>query len=380
MTSSALKRRAREARDWMVESCFPLWGQEGAGGHGLFREFLDLTHRPVDTDTTRVRVQARQTYVFCMAYDLGWERDRAERLIQMGVNALKGPCLRSDGLAGRVLATDGSGLSDARADLYDTAFVLYALANASRRGNDAALPAAQAILKSVDVMLADAASGGYAEMLPKGSQRLQNPHMHLLEACHALHAADPDGAHLKRANQIVQLFTEKMLDGETQTLGEYFKPDWSAETGDAHEIVEPGHQFEWVWLLHRHAELTGNDLHSALPGLYDFAVRTLDADGRAFTGARRDGTVCDHSRRTWMQTEALKAHLAMMELDFDNRAGHDARAVQCFDILMDEYLTPEGGWIDKFDEDGQVATETMPASTGYHVVLAFDELIRVTGI
>ncbi|MEE2879262.1 MAG: AGE family epimerase/isomerase, partial [Pseudomonadota bacterium] len=129
MTSSALKRRAREARDWMVESCFPLWGQEGAGGHGLFREFLDLTHRPVDTDTTRVRVQARQTYVFCMAYDLGWERDRAERLIQMGVNALKGPCLRSDGLAGRVLATDGSGLSDARADLYDTAFVLYALAN-----------------------------------------------------------------------------------------------------------------------------------------------------------------------------------------------------------------------------------------------------------
>ena len=80
-----------------------------------------------------------------------------------------------------------------------------------------------------------------------------------------------------------------------------------------------------------------------------------------------------------MQTEALKAHLAMLELDRDDEA-HDRRAFQCFDVLMDEYLTPEGGWIDKFDEDGHVATESMPASTGYHVVLAFDELIRITGV
>lgn len=379
MTSSALKRRAREARDWMAESCFPLWGKEGAGAYGLFRESLDMSHRPVDAEVTRVRVQARQTYVFCLAHDLGWERDRAERLIQMGVSALKGPCLRSDGLAGRVLATDGSGLTDARADLYDTAFVLYALAQASRRGIEEALPAAHAILKSVDVMLADRDHGGYAEMLPRGSQRLQNPHMHLLEACHALHAAEPGGAHLKRAGAIADLFTSKMLDAETQTLGEYFRPDWSPETGDSHAVIEPGHQFEWVWLLHRHAALTGEDLHPALVHLYDFGVRTLDEEGRAFTGAHRDGAVCDHSRRTWMQTEALKAHLAMIELDRDDER-HEHRAVQCFDVLMDEYLTPEGGWIDKFDADGQVATETMPASTGYHVVLAFDELIRVTGI
>ncbi|RIJ17954.1 hypothetical protein D1227_02475 [Henriciella mobilis] len=379
MTSSALKRRAREARDWMIESCFPLWGKEGSAGHGLFREALDMTHRPVEADSTRVRVQARQTYLFCLAQDYGWDRDRAERLVQMGVNALKGACLRSDGLAGRILATDGSGLTDARADLYDTAFVLYALANAARRGQEAALPAAHAILKSVDTMLADTAHGGYAEMLPRGSQRLQNPHMHLLEACHALHAAEPEGAHLKRAGAIVDLFASKMLDPDTHTLGEYFRPDWSAETGEAHDVVEPGHQFEWVWLLQRHAALTGEDLNPAMVHLYDFGLRTLDEEGRAFTGAKRDGSVCDHSRRTWMQTEALKAHLAMLELDRDDEA-HDRRAVQCFDVLMDEYLTPEGGWIDKFDEDGHVATESMPASTGYHVVLAFDELIRVTGV
>ena len=248
-----------------------------------------------------------------------------------------------------------------------------------RRGVEAALPAAGAILKSVDTMLADTAHGGYYEMLPRGSQRLQNPHMHLLEACHALHRADPEGAHLQRAQGIVEVFSAHMLDRETGTLGEYFRPDWSPETGHAHDSVEPGHQFEWVWLLQRHAALTGEPLHEAIVHLYDFGLKTLDEDGRAFTAAHRDAAVSDHSRRSWMQTEALKAHLAMIELDADD-ADHDRKAVRSFDVLMDEYLTPQGGWIDAYDEDGQVATETMPASTGYHVALAFEELIRVTGI
>lgn len=379
MTSSALKRRGREARTWMVDACFPLWSREGVAGHGLFREALDLTHRAIDSEDTRVRVQARQTYVFCLAAKLGWERERAERLVAMGAATLRGPARRADGLAGRTLSTDGRGLTDAVADLYDTAFALYGLAQASMAGADQALAAATSILKSVDTMLADVQHGGYGETLPRGQQRLQNPHMHLLEACHALHAADPDGGHLARAGRIVSLFNEKMLDPETGTLGEYFKADWSPETGEAHDLVEPGHQFEWVWLLQRHAALTGGDLNPAMARLYDFACRTLDEDGRVFTAANRSGKVVDASRRTWMQTEALKAHLAMLELDPDDRAT-DRRAVQCFDVLMDEYLTPEGGWIDQFDAEGQVGTDTMPASTGYHVVLAFDELMRVTGV
>ena len=57
----------------------------------------------------------------------------------------------------------------------------------------------------------------------------------------------------------------------------------------------------------------------------------------------------------------------------------EARAIRSFDILMDEYLTPEGGWIDHYDGDGQVISQNMPASTGYHVVLAFLELIKASG-
>ncbi|WP_370371574.1 AGE family epimerase/isomerase [Henriciella pelagia] len=378
MISSALKRRAREARSWMLDACFPLWAEHGLAGHGLYHEALDLSHRPVEADRMRVRVQARQTYVFCEALRLGWERERAERLIKLGVNALKGPSRRAEGLIGKVLASDGSGMVDAAADLYDTAFALYALANAAEAGEDHALGIAKEVLAAVDRGLADPDYGGYAESLPKGAHRLQNPHMHLLEACHALHRADPHGGHLARANGIIQLFTTRMLDKESVTLGEYFAPDWSPASGEHHDEIEPGHQFEWVWLLQRHAALTGEELHPDILKLYTFALGTLDEEGRALTTSLRDGTIVDASRRTWMQTEALKAHLAMLELGTETPC--DAEAVRSFDILMDEYLTPEGGWIDRFDADGQVATEVMPASTGYHVVLAFAELIRVTGV
>ena len=111
MTSSALKRRGREARTWMVDACFPLWSREGVAGYGLFREALDLTHRAIDSEDTRVRVQARQTYVFCLAAKLGWERERAERLVKMGVATLRGPARRADGR----MRTQHADRSDGRA-------------------------------------------------------------------------------------------------------------------------------------------------------------------------------------------------------------------------------------------------------------------------
>jgi mannose-6-phosphate isomerase len=44
---------------------------------------------------------------------------------------------------------------------------------------------------------------------------------------------------------------------------------------------------------------------------------------------------------------------------------------------MDEFLTEDGGWTDHFAADGSVRSINMPASTGYHVVLALAELVRV---
>ena len=377
MTESALRRRAKEARLWLTESCFPLWAEHGVSRAGLFPEVLSLDHDTLDRETTRVRVQARQTYVFSEAWRLGWKRDLSARLAGNGVATLTGPALTASGLPGKALAADGSGLVDASADLYDTAFVLFALAEAARGPGPAgeALEAARRILGALDTTVRDTVHGGYAEALPPPPARLQNPHMHLLEACVSLHRADRDGGHLQRAGALIDLFETKLTAGEGGLLGEVFKPDWSTPDGDAARIVEPGHQFEWVWLLHTWSRLAQKPLPEAATRLYNFAVSTLDASGRACQEVTRDGAPHDTSSRTWPQTEALKAHLAMYEHTGAER--YMTAACRAVDVLMDTFLTEDGGWIDHFAADGAVLAKDMPASTGYHVVLAFAELIRV---
>lgn len=204
-------------------------------------------------------MQARQTYVFSEAWRLGWKRDTAKRLAEAGVAVLTGPALAPSGLPGRTLAADGSGLRDASADLYDIAFVLFALAEAARgpAAPETCLPAARAILSALDETMKDRAHGGYAEALPPPGPRQQNPHMHLLEACLSLAKADPQADHPARAAEIVALFNTRFTAGPGGLLGETFLPDWSAPTGEAAEVVEPGHQFEWVWLLNTHARAAG---------------------------------------------------------------------------------------------------------------------------
>ncbi|MBU3921095.1 MAG: AGE family epimerase/isomerase [Alphaproteobacteria bacterium] len=377
MTTSALRRRAKEARRWLFDSCFPLWAEYGLTPAGLFPEVLSLTHDEVGRELTRVRVQARQTYVFAEAWRLGWKRDAAARLVQAGVSVVSGPALAPSGLPGRTLNAERGTLADASADLYDTAFVLFALAEAARGPLDPAAPlsAARQVLGALDQLMRDSEHGGYAEVLPAPTTRLQNPHMHLLEACLALHRSEPDAGHLTRAAEIVGLFDTKFTAGSGGLLGEKFAADWSAPGGDAARIVEPGHQFEWVWLLHTWSRLAQKPLPEAALRLYTFGVSTLDAAGRACQEVTRDGAPHDPSRRTWPQTEALKAHLALFEQRGEARFA--AAACRSFDVLMDEFLTEDGGWIDHFAEDGSVLAKDMPASTGYHVVLALAELIRI---
>ncbi|MEX0644822.1 MAG: hypothetical protein WD076_05900, partial [Parvularculaceae bacterium] len=55
-------------------------------------------------------------------------------------------------------------------------------------------------------------------------------------------------------------------------------------------------------------------------------------------------------------------------------------------LLLDRYFAPtpahpipEGTWIDAFDEGGRPLSTTIPASTLYHVFLAFAEVMRVGG-
>jgi mannose/cellobiose epimerase-like protein (N-acyl-D-glucosamine 2-epimerase family) len=123
------------------------------------------------------------------------------------------------------------------------------------------------------------------------------------------------------------------------------------------------------------AKASGTPVSPRAETLYVFACSTLDEEGRALQEVTREGAVADGSRRTWPQTESLKAHLAMFEATGEESFA--AAACRSFDVLMDEYLTPGRRLDRQYDATGKPVAHNMPASTGYHVVLAMAELMRI---
>jgi mannose/cellobiose epimerase-like protein (N-acyl-D-glucosamine 2-epimerase family) len=375
----------QQVNEWLYGCTLPVWQQYGVDREaGGFHEKLDIGCRPVTTDGKRLVVQARQIYVFSHAAI----ENLFDGALEVAVHGFEFLIThyRSDIGWRHSVQRDGTPL-DNRRDLYDQAFMIYAMAWLFRAsGNQKALELAEETLEFLDATLIDKVNGGYGEGLDedgKGLQqpRRQNPHMHLLEALLALHEATGEGGYLTRAAALISLTRDRFIvDG---SIREYFTPNLQPLPSATGRIVEPGHHFEWVWLLHRYMELAGPspDIAEMAGLLYRFAV-DHGADpqsGGIMNQINSDGTATKTSRRVWPQTEALKAHAARGALAGDPEAG--GRLCSVLTALLRDHLMAEGvspgAWREHIGQDGTGSIDIMPASTLYHLVLANSEIGRL---
>jgi mannose-6-phosphate isomerase len=359
----------------MFEAAFPLWAKNGLDPRNGFCEVLDLSGAAIIAPTSRVRVQARQTYSFALAKSLGWHSKHSSELVAYGVETLIENCLRSDGLYGRIMSQTG-GMIDDTAELYDTAFALLAFAWAAGAGIDEADEAARNISRAIETILKrPTAQGGYAETLPVPIDRNQNPHMHLLEASLAEVDFVKGDVASPRIKAIFQLMRQRFRTPDG-ALRERFDANWGAHADDHFEV---GHQYEWVWLLHQIKGENRVEARKMAERLYAHALALTGPNGELFLEHTRDGHVRDGRQRCWGATEALKAHLARHEAGDD---GAGIAAVVCFDRLWALHIegAVEGGWLDCRRMTGELLSTDIPASTGYHIFLAFAELMRVANL
>jgi N-acylglucosamine 2-epimerase/mannose-6-phosphate isomerase len=267
---------------------------------------------------------------------------------------------------------------DPTPDLYDYAFVLFALGWRYKvRQERAALALAHQTLDLIETRFAHANGAGFHAALPASLPREQNPHMHLTEAALVLAQASGEQRFFDLAQRVILLFKTRIMQSDTGVLPEFFDDDWAPIAGERGRRVEPGHQFEWAWILAQHQQLSGQDHRDAVATLVGFAeTHGVDpATNITFNAVRDDGVLIDRGSRTWPNTERVKGWIGHAALN-----GVDARsAVEgSLRVLLRRYLAPapRGCWIDAFDADGARAVETIPASTLYHVFLAFAEALR----
>jgi mannose-6-phosphate isomerase len=347
-------------RSWLQDAAWPYWLANGIDTeHGGFHESL-----PCTADFRRLRVVARQIYVFAQAHAAGIPG--ADAAVALGVAFLgRHAALPGGGYAWR-FALDNRVIDDTR-DFYDHAFVLLAFASAA-----SVLPAAPLRIKALAVLdFLDRAmahqAGGYRESLPDhpGGHRRQNPHMHLLEALLAAHEAFGDPVFLIRASEMIDLFLTRMLDSHLGALPEFYDADWRPIRRDGAYLVEPGHHCEWVWLLDWYARVTCPDMR--LTEAAAALMRFVDRAGHAPHGGLV-GVVTSHEQiheggtRLWAQCERLKAEF--IRPDGTLQGQHDAASV------LAGFLQPDGTWHERRDASGQFIEAPAPATSLYHLTSA----------
>lgn len=349
MTIGEAPLSPRDLRRHVTRELLPLWAAHGVDRErGGFHNRLTHDLAPVPDRAKRLLVQTRQIYSFS-AIDEPWSQQVATHGFEFLLDRF-----RDARHGGWYLSTE-----DRSKDLYAHAFVLLALAHYHRSsGEGEALRVAEQTWEVLQARLVDSDCGGFFEGADEAwhvrrGPRRQNPHMHLLEAVLALGWEEP-------ASALLRLFHERFYDAESSTLGEHFDERWRPLSSVEGRVVEPGHHFEWVWLLHGRGEA---------PGLFEFALRHgVDTDGGVFDQVDRDGALRKATKRLWPQTERIKAHAAR---------GETAELQSALAYCFGHYVDPaRGAWREHLTREGQVFSTALNATSVYHIVLALTEAAK----
>lgn len=364
--------------DWLTAQALPFWAQHGVDHvRGGFFEKLSLAGHPSE-ELRRTRVVARQVYVFATAARRNW-LPGSDRIVEHGLDFLLQRLRRPDGLYCASIAADGSE-GRPEFDLYEHAFALFALAEA-RRGR----PDRDHLVESAATTLESMRRGwrhprgGFEESCPPSSPLKSNPHMHLLEAALAWSDVLDDQRRIEwecLSDELAMLALEQFVDPETGALGEYFDENWHSLPSRTEAVVEPGHQFEWSWLLRRWAmRRRRHDAMRVADRLLAIGEqRGVDSvRNAAVNSLRGDLTVADAEAKLWPQTERLKAWWLTATLEPQSTSPVIERVLKAAQGL-NRFLVegPPGRWRERMRADGGFIDEDCRASSLYHIVCAIE--------
>jgi len=257
-----LKRLFATVQQHFRQVIVPLWQGPGWNAElALPYEALDAEHRPLPPQRYRAMACARQLYLFASLIGDDAFPDASTRAAALFRSLQRHFHDAEHG--GWFYSIDPQGAPlDTRKDLYTHAFILFACAHYWAKVRE---PLVESVLNAaLEVIAARFATGDglYEASLARdwsslGSGPLQNPLMHLAEAFLATLSAREDGAVQRDLLALAAALQKRFIDRQHGVMLE--KP-----LGTVDNWFEPGHQFEWLFLLESSPVLRGSTLHQSM--------------------------------------------------------------------------------------------------------------------
>jgi mannose-6-phosphate isomerase len=381
MTRGGLVDGTREFKDRFVGRTLPFLIERGWDWRrGGLIEHVSPDGDDAGTPYRRVMVHARQLYVYATwaartdDADLAAHADRIfAYMIERFWDHERGGWIENVDLEGTPSGFDK--------DLYAHAFALFALGAYARalgrseaRGwLDHTFETLEARFRRPDGSYSDRMSRDFEDLA--SDRRSQNPHMHLLEA--ALSNAEAGGGATYRdlAERLLALFARAFHASGDNAVLEHLNARFEPHQVDGHR-VEPGHHFEWAWLLDWASRVLGKAdyCETGAPILERGLATGWDARHAGVFDEidRAGGAVLLSTKRIWPLLELIKALLV-----FPNPSA-EVDAARALDLLLEKYLAEDGRWTERFNADWTPADPRMPSSTPYHMSMALTELERTS--
>lgn len=364
-------------KNWLKTDVFPLWTKNGIDLHtGSFFESLAADGSAV-CGPRRALVQCRQIYAFTEAYKMQLiEKPQAVLVVSRALQFLIKFYKKPNGSYRHAVVGSGE-VFESQSELYTQAFVLFALARAYE------LLETQSIKESALQLLhflyseRKLAAGGFTEIKDNVLLFQSNPHMHLFEAAIEWMKVDSAAEWKKLGLELFTLSTNHFIDAKTGFLAEHFTENWKPCLENSQFIVEPGHQYEWSWLLLQYEKCASVSAGPLPFKLYQLAEKNgvHKTKKLVFDAITSSGEIKKATLRFWPQCERVKAaiELGLRSTDYERLQ---------FAVIADEalvslkrYLNTEtpGLWFDTILENGLFADAPFKASSLYHIINAMSE-------
>lgn len=261
-------------------------------------------------------------------------------------------------------------LVETKKQIYALGFGVYGLSEYYRATHDdEALDYAVKLYQSIEQHSFDTGKNGYFEAFTRdwqpiddmrlsekdaNEQKTMNTHLHILEPYANLYRVWKDDTLKRQLKNLIEIFTDKILDADTHHLRLFFDADWNNKSN----ALSYGHDIEAAWLLHEAALVLGEKetlarVEEIVPLIVRASEEGLLSDGSmAYEKNIRSGHL-DAERHWWVQAETVVGFLNHYQ-HFGNEKSLQT-ALDCWRYISNNLIDhQQGEWFWSILPDGSI--------------------------